>query len=318
MSAPESKLLLIGLAGSGKTNFVVGLDVSLDEQTDSDGLIHADLAEDRLYLQPLKEQWLRGEELKHTSRLQPPKPHTLLVKHLRTGKASGFILPDLAGETFDGYFETRSLPESFANQLREADGVLLFLHCDHNADHTVMEELSFIETVPEPVSSKADAIEADEESSGETAESKVPPWQLKDASRQTKLVELLQFSIELQKAGNSKKVAVMISAWDLIEKMAAGKPAMTALSRDPLKFLEKCWPLLFQFLESHPDCFEFRVYGVSARGGGASPQEIARLTAIARPSDRLLLVDGAYRSNDITRPIRWLLGITDTIAVNHG
>jgi hypothetical protein len=81
MTTPESSILLIGLYDTGKTNFLVGLDIVLDEQTDPNGLVHSDHAADRGYLQPLREQWLRGEELDHTSRQIAPPPHQLLVLH---------------------------------------------------------------------------------------------------------------------------------------------------------------------------------------------------------------------------------------------
>jgi signal recognition particle GTPase len=68
MSTPsESGILLVGLTGTGKTNFLVALDVVLDNQVDPNGLVHSDHADDRAYLEPLRGQWLRGEELEHTS-----------------------------------------------------------------------------------------------------------------------------------------------------------------------------------------------------------------------------------------------------------
>ena len=80
-TSSESAILLVGLSGSGKTHFLVGLDVILDNQNDPNGLVHSDHADDRAYIQPLREQWLRGEELDHTSRQAPPPPHQLLVYH---------------------------------------------------------------------------------------------------------------------------------------------------------------------------------------------------------------------------------------------
>jgi signal recognition particle GTPase len=47
----SSSLILLGLQGSGKTNFIVGLDVVLDAQMEGDGLVHHGLASDRAYLQ---------------------------------------------------------------------------------------------------------------------------------------------------------------------------------------------------------------------------------------------------------------------------
>ena len=139
-TSPESTFLLLGLTGTGKTNFLVALDVALNDPPDPDGLCHSELAPDRAYLHPLKEKWLRGEELERTSGHQPPPPHQLIVKHLASEKTAGFHLPDLAGETFYSHFVTRSLPVDICARLRQADGILLFIHSAHKADHDILEQ----------------------------------------------------------------------------------------------------------------------------------------------------------------------------------
>ena len=294
--SPDSTILLLGLSGSGKTNFLVALDVVLDDQSDPDGLVHSGLAADRTYLQPLREQWLRGEELAHTSRQIPPPPHQVLVNHPASSTSAGFHLPDLAGETFDSQFVTRSFPKEFGNRVRQATGLLLFLHCGHNADHDRLEQATFIDSStiesPEAVSPQADHASE---------------WRLEDASPQAKLVDLLQFVAEIGPLKFPLPVAVVISAWDLVEK--APTCAESEMPKDPVRFFSTRWPLLDQFLQSNTDTFRFRTFGVSARGGGTTAVEVARLTNLNRPSDRILVVDGPHRSKDLTRPVRWLLGL---------
>jgi hypothetical protein len=295
-SSHDSPIVMLGLSGTGKTNFIVALDVMLDDQTDPDGLRHSGFAADRVYLQPLKEQWLRGGEFEKTSRLQQPPPHQLLVVHPATGTTACFYLPDLAGETFDAHFETRSFPLEFCDRLKRAAGLLVFVHCEHNADHTILEDPSFME--PESTTTASPAAEP------------ASAWQIENAARQTKLVDLLQFIAETRLRQSPVHIAVLISAWDLVEKAPQlGPRAAAELPKDPSRFFSIQWPLLDQFLRSHEGLFRLRVFGVSARGGGKTPEEIARLTTFDRPSDRILIVEGEHRSNDLTRPVRWLLGL---------
>lgn len=298
--SPDSTLVMLGLVGTGKTNFLVALDVVLDDQADQDGLHHSELAADRAYLQPLRENWLRGEELKHTSRQPPPPPHQLLVRHPASGTRTGFYLPDLAGETFDAQFETRSFPLSFSERIQQAGGVLLFVHCGHNADHAILEDPGFKE--PESVSPAA--------SSPLGSSVAEPDWRLEDAARQVKLVDLLQFIAEISPRQKPLNIAVVLSAWELVEKVPQlGARTAASIPKDPTQFFSIQWPLLDQFLRGNIDMFRTRVFGVSARGGDNTPEEIARLTKFDRPSDRIIVVDGAHRSNDLTRPVRWLLGL---------
>jgi hypothetical protein len=287
---PQSEILLVGLTGTGKTNFLVGLDVVLDNQNDPNGLVHSDHAADRAYLEPLRAQWMRGEHLKHTSRQAPPPPHQLLVNHPASGTQATFHIPDLAGETFDSHFINRSFSNEFGQSLRQATGLILFLHCSHEGGHELLEHSQFIDSEPLLAASKA--------VSDETA--KVTEWSIEQAAKQVKLVDLLQFVAELR--NTPLRIAVAISAWDIVEMVK-----LSDYPKQPSEFLAKQWPLLMQYLECNCDILPFRVFGVSARGGGTSAQEVERLTQFDQPQDRVILVDGDHRSNDLTRPVRWLL-----------
>jgi hypothetical protein len=298
----DCTLHLVGLTGSGKTNFLVAFDVILDDPGDEHGLVHSELAADRAYVQPLKEEWLSGKIFERTNRQAPPPPHQLLVKHPATSTSIGFNLPDLAGETFEAHFVTRSVPHVLWEKLYKATGLLLFIHCDHNADHAILEHHFFIDN--------ATAL---------NAEAALPPaestddWKLEDACMQVKLVDLLQFIAEGGPREKPLRIAIIISAWDLVEKAQSIGPATAAeLPKSPELFLTRRWPLLSQFLQCHTDSFCFRTFGVSARGGGNSEEDIKRLTKIDRPSDRVVVVDGTHRSRDLTRPVRWLLGLLDS------
>jgi hypothetical protein len=232
-----------------------------------------------------------------TNRQVPPPPHQLSVKHRSSGKHVGFNLPDLAGETIESFFVTRSIPQSLWARIRTAERLLLFVHCDHNADHSILEDPAFIEPEPEP----QDGVKP-------TVPDAEPEWKLEDAAMQVKLVDLLQFIGEPGPREKPIRIAVILSAWDLVEKaQRIGPGAATQLPKHPTKFLAHCWPLLHQFLESNEDIFCYRVFGASARGGGNMPADIKRLTSIGQPSERVILVDDNHRSTDLTRPVRWLL-----------
>ena len=257
-----------------------------------------DHADDRAYLEPLRGQWLRGEKLEHTSRLAPAPPHQLLVRQPASGIHATFHIPDLAGEKFDSQFVTRSLPNEFGLRVQRATGLILFLHCGHQADHDLLEHPQFIDAESTTEAPAIKPVQAAD-------------WSIERASKQVKLVDLLQFVAELREV--PLRVAVAISAWDLVEQAPTG-----LLPKEPSLFFSKQWPLLAQYLESNRDAFPFRTFGVSARGGGTSAEEIKRLTKLVHPRDRVILVDGDHRSNDLTRPVRWLLGMLDTPDSSNG
>lgn len=310
-TTPDNTIVLLGLVSTGKTNFLVALDVVLDDQKDPDGLVHHEFAVDRTYLQGLKELWLLAKEFERTDRLQPPPPHPLIVRYPKNGAVTGFHLPDLAGETFDAQFETRSFTTEFASRIQNAGGLLLFIHSGHDADHTLLQSPIFMDPAPtSPPSVSTSATPAPS-----PASEPVKEWTLKNASRQTKLVDLLQFISDLRTRKNPLRIAIALSAWDLVESAPA--PARSELPQEPLRFLSARWPLLDQYLRAQKGLFDFRVYGVSARGGGNANADIDRLTNMARPIERISILDDTHRSRDLSRPVRWLLKIDDGTTPPH-
>ena len=300
MSANSDRpIILLGLKGTGKTHYLVALDFILDRQSDPDGLQHDDLADDRAYLQPLREKWLRGQEFERTSRTNPPSPHHLIASHKATGNIVKCHLPDLAGETFDSHFVTRSFPMPLRDRLRECSGILLFVHCDSNSDHAILEGPVLVDGNKDTLENVKPPIASD--------------WQPEDASRQVKLVDLLQFVSEVRRNLPPIRVAVLTSAWEMIEKL----PDLVRKKQgSPARFLAQHWPLLTQYLISNDESFEFRVFGVSARGGGALPDDIKRLIGFDDPTDRILVVDGDHRLKDLSRPIRWILDLLESQRVS--
>ncbi len=293
MSTPnESTILMVGLADTGKTNFLVGLDVILDKPVDQDGLCHSNRADDRSYVQPLRRKWLLGEEIGHSSRQASKPTHQLILHHPASGSKATFSIPDHYGETFDSQFVTRSMQQDFASQLKHATGIVLFLHCKDQADNELLDHPTFVEPTP--------IIKVPDEASDKNK------WMIEFACKQVKVVDILQFVAEIRET--PLPVAVAISAWDLVEKAPASLTPKT-----PSSFIAKQWPLLSQFLESNSKAFPFRVFGVSARGGGSTPDEIKRLTDLDDARERVIIVDGDHRSNDLSRPVRWLLGMLDTL-----
>jgi hypothetical protein len=113
---------------------------------------------------------------------------------------------------------------------------------------------------------------------------------------QVRLVDLLQFLEHPPFRRALRRVAVMVSAWDLLPE-----PAPT-----PQQWLRRELPLLHQFLESNSSSFMVRVFGVSAQGGQFKGEERDRLLAEI-PGERILCVGDGVKPHDLTAPIAWLM-----------
>jgi hypothetical protein len=90
----------------------------------------------------------------------------------------------------------------------------------------------------------------------------------------------------------------MVSAWDLVENLGA-----------PHEFVARELPLLQQFLEANDDVFAHCVFGVSAQGGDITVEaEKQTLLELDDALKRIKVRQRQETSQDITKPIAWLLG----------
>lgn len=292
----DSPVLLLGLQDTGKSNFILALDIVLGDLVTPDGLVHSELADDRSYVQPMREMWLNGEELHRTSGQMEPQLHQLIVSHPASGKRINFYIPDHAGESFSAAFVARSFSSSFCERIRSAGGLLVFVHANDNSDHELHEEVFLLDNpnvhAPVEKSLSAEALEFDPEM----------------AAKQIRLVDLLQFVDQVRESLPPLRVAVVVSAWDLVINAPEG--VRNELPGNPQAFVAKRWPLLFQYLQCNEGRMISRIFGVSARGGGASPEDIGKMLSHLRPADRVVVVDGSEVSRDISLPVRWVLGLT--------
>jgi hypothetical protein len=279
-----ANLLFIGLPGSGKTTFLAALWHVLSDGSSPTTLKLTKVSGDRTYLNQITKEWRECSQVPRTN-LQSEE---VVVLHLEGDGFGSFDLsiPDLAGEAFKQQLTDRRISRHHDAFVQAATGVMLFLHPDvqKGTQLTVARQLEAIL----PGAQKGDASAAN---NGQSA------WSPELLPHQAMLVELLQFLLE--RAQRKVRVAVVVSAWDLVDSL--GKP--------PHAFISRELPLLQQFLEANDDLLEHAVFGVSAQGGDIT---------VALEKQSLLELDDALKrikvrqdhdvGQDITTPIAWLLG----------
>jgi hypothetical protein len=270
-----TELLFLGLPETGKTTYFIALDELL--QTEQHGLVSNGFAANRAYLEKAKVMWRAGEIISRTNLAPVNEPVELLVRHAESGAVAHLVAPDVFGEFYDDQWADRKWPVSYRERLESLAGILLFINAAKSGRNSEMTALW--QNLPQATPS-------------------VKPWEPRAAAQQLKLVDLLQIVAERGRIKKPLPLAIMISAWDLIE--SADK-----LTTRPDDFLQKEWSLLHQYLLANPELFRSRIYGVSARGGDNAAQ--ANLVLLS-PHERVWLKDGIECTKDLTRPVRWLLG----------
>jgi len=281
----ERGILLVGLPKTGKTSFVAALWHVLKSEEIEDSLRLSVLGGDDTYLNQIRDEWLDYIEVVRTTQQNEAIPTMHLVDKTGTLKCA-LSVPDLSGETYLSHWTDREWSDKFTSAAREASGILVFLHPNQPLE---APEITTTWRMLGPLTEEEAASEP-------TAEQ--PHWDPEKAAGIVQLVEVLQFL--KHNLRTPLRVAVMVSAWDLVKKHNA----------TPEDFIRTRTPLLEQFLRTNSDSFNFTVFGVSALGGDLENKEdtdrLQNETHCA--SERIEVVPAATGTkHDITRPLRWAL-----------
>jgi hypothetical protein len=292
------------MRGSGKTSFLAALWHLIEAGEISASFVASQLQPDREYLNRIRDNWLKFQQVGRTS-LRSQETVSLQLRDTQKDSAVDLTLPDLSGELFRLQWVTRKATRPYADFTADASGVLLLIH------PTV--EKSQLIAVPGSVLGSEDNLgtadsktQTAEGGSGITDTLNIREWGHDFSPTQVKLVELLQFVVFLRKSVTPLPIAVVISAWDLVRD-----PVL------PISWLESHLPLLFQFLTANADSMPSQVYGISALGGDLV-KDLDKLRQEVVPSRRIkVFVDKLEPTHDLTAPIRFALGLGEELSASN-
>lgn len=268
---------IIGLPSSGKTTFLAALWHLLDADEVSSKFVLDKLVGDHTHLNTIAEAWRKCEEVPRTSMAAEAKV-SIHVKEVMSEQKAILHFPDLSGESFEHQLSSRLCTTDYVEGFEGSGGILLFVTADRASDG-----MTILDVDPPG----EDVIEQPEDHC---------EWTPKMVSMQVKLVDLLQFLQSSPFRRDKRRIAVVVSAWDVIET-----PEL-----EPARWLQRELPFLHQFLTSNPVSFEFRVYGVSAQGGDVTSDRKGELI-LKTPSMRISCVGPETEPHDLTSPIAWLM-----------
>lgn len=284
----DRRLIMMGLPKAGKTTLLAALWHLVESKEIPNSSLRIDhLDGDRTYLDQIRKQWQDCVELDRTDsdttqsvamRLLPARGGVPFVLHI----------PDIAGETYASQWEFRRWPRALAEKITLLDGLVLVIHTDQNRKPRLLTETR---AALDGAGVAAAALQEEES---------LPTWSADEAPTQVQLVDLLQFVVATRTSTNPLRVAILLTAWDLVPK-STGEPT-------PEAFLEEHLPLLDQYLRANPQWVLSRAYGVSAQGGSYGDSVVKqRLRGELLHAERIQICGPDCESHDLSAPIFWLL-----------
>jgi len=295
-----TNVLSIGLPGVGKTTFLAAL-WHVTESQEVPGSLRLDrISENAKHLNSIRNDWLRFEKVGRTVPGQE-QPTTLWLRD-NHGLVGEVLFPDLSGESFEGAWVERHWTKEYDQIVSTAGSLLVFVHPGTIKEPYTIAEMQRMAEAAFPEEKPGDEVEKQmEEAEESSAEGGAEDWSPLKAPTQVQLVDLLQFTEKVQKAKRPVRVAVIVSAWDLVRQDYPGEDGARNWLKERMSYLD-------QYLRSNFELFNVRVYGVSAQGGDLKKDRDALQNHI-RTSERILIEGPDCGAHDISEPVRWCLGL---------
>lgn len=292
--------LLVGMPSSGKSTFIAALRYCLVSGEVETALEFAKVSSSETHLNKLEQKWIACEELDHT----PGVTNTWVTLHVRdkvTGREAELLLPDLSGEAFRQPAATGRCRRSLYEAASAADGIAVFTSAERSQDDLmitdVLELYAELGEIANDTANEANAAKGavDQAARAEPEPSSPTKFDPESMPEETNVVEFLQVMNRRPLVPRQRRMAVIVSAWDVAE----------ASELAPAAWLEVNRPMLAQFLSGNAHLWEVQVFGVSAQGG-VLPRDRAALRGM-KPGEKAKVVGPSALPHDLSAPIRWIM-----------
>jgi len=274
-----NRILVAGMPSSGKSTYIAALRHALVAKDVSCALELVGLSQEEAHLNKLELTWVDGKEMQRTRSANETWVE-LEIRDRATQESVVLALPDLKGESFEQPATLGLLQEDLQHELSSASSVMLFTSADREDDKLLISDMADI----------LGDLPAD-------ADIAATPFDAREMPEEVKIVELLQFANRRPQFGRQRKLALIASAWDVVEGQ---------MQTEPERWLTANRAMLDQFLRYNSHLWDVRVYGISAQGGRL-PEDRDRLMKFSKPSERIQVVGYGADRHDISAPLRWLI-----------
>lgn len=276
-------IVLLGGPDSGKTNYVGRVWPALDAGT---GRLHAAIQpEDIRFVLEITDHLNSGSFAPRSEHADERRDFEVVVAAEKGGEQTTIVIPDISGELWLNAAEHGEVATELMDEMQSANGALLFVRVNSEADVRPLDW----------VTSKKLLAKL-----GNVHDEGLPT--------QVMLCELLRFlenSLSNRPNGQPPRVAIVVSAWDLMDP--------ETFAKGPKAWLQREYPLFAGRLDDIEE-IDLRVFGLSVVGGDLKADEACRNDVQENGLDCRGWVavqgdTGTWRKNDdLTLPIAWAAG----------
>lgn len=281
-------VVMLGWPDSGKTNYLAAF---WDALREGKGALFAPVPPDVItYVEDALAFQSRGEFAPRSDKnIEDSRREFAVQVALRAGPAdmtSNVIVPDITGELWKAAVETTEIADEWMQELSNATGALLFVRIRSKSNITPLDWVT-----TERLLALAELNEKEEE------KAKGLPTQIVLCE----LIRFLEHTLRPNADGAPPRVAIIVSAWDLMDSSSRKK--------GPSAFLRGEYPLLAGRIED-VETLDIRVFGLSALGGDFDDPVFKERYLKGETAGFVSFGGGAtlVEKTDVTLPIAWVIG----------
>lgn len=274
-------LILVGGPDSGKSNYLARFWLAVQSQQFD--LVATTTPDDLSYIEDIAAHLLQGKFVPRSDQVEKSREFQGSVTSKKGDLQANIIVPDMHGEIWHKAVSTLEIPQKWLTAIKRSTAAVLFVRV---ASENNVDPLNWVTT--------QGLLKA---GLGSEKDHEIPT--------QIALLELLRFideNISRPKTGKPK-VAVMVTAWDMLHQEEANE--------GPEGYLQRQFPMFAGRL-SDIDSLDVKIFGCSIVGGDLLVQDFvdAFLNGDIDQSGYIIELDpqqAIIENKDLTRPINWLL-----------
>ncbi|QSR23860.1 ABC transporter ATP-binding protein [Hyphomonas sp. KY3] len=294
-----STVAVCGLPGSGKTTYLAALWHQIESGEIDTQFKRGAYRSEYGYINSLRNVWLEGREQVRTAQGSPNNVKLDLIG--REGENIALNFPDHSGEVFSSIWADRECDQTLLDTLQTCSGLIAFVNVNNFRKPIKLARLIEQARSLEELQGNSEALPE----SGQNVAHNQEVWSPSNSPHQVMITDILQCISSAPISAPIQKVAIFLSAWDLVSDQGVS----------PEQFLTQNMPLLSEYLGGGESGWDYQVYGLSAQGGKyrshdsedpLSPQ-LEELMKLPKPSERVRLILGKDDMKDLSSPLEWLL-----------
>jgi hypothetical protein len=279
-----ASVVVLGGPDSGKTNYIARLWAALREKKGE--LVEAVQPTELDFVLESADHLFQGQFIQRSEQTEDRRDFEVTVAARADGKQAKIVIPDISGELWWRAVADLEVPPDLMNVVRNASGALLFLR--EGSDQNV-QPLDWITAKKHLVKTKG-------------VKDKGTPTQV----MLCELIRFLELTLARRPDGGRPRLAVVISAWDLV--------GTDVFESGPVIYLEKEYPILAGRLDDL-ETLDVYVFGLSVVGGNLD-EEAFKKAFLEKGIDGhgwVAVRDAATgtwtKDSDVTKPVAWAVGL---------